>query len=103
VPAWPWRGERPSLRSIAAEIAAFDTEMTTKYETMERANHPSYIQASSALKQARMLDEPGEREGALVEYLLSRYLFAPVRGPAAADATADRIAAARATLGAGDH
>ena len=71
---------------------------------MERADHPTYIRASAALKQARSLDDHGALEGALFEYLLSRYLFAPLRGPAGADATRERIAAARATLPAGeDH
>ena len=102
--SWPAAARRPRLRSIAPELAALDREMTTKYETMERANHPTYIRASAALKQARSLDERGAREGALFEYLLSRYLFAPLRGPAAADATRQSVDAARATLPAAeDH
>ena len=101
---WSSAGRRPPFRSIASELAAFDREMTTRYETMERANHPTYIRASAALKQARSLNEHGALEGALFEYLLSRYLFAPLRGPAGADATRERIAAARATLPAAeDH
>src|SRR5581483_7895331 len=40
---WPPVGRRPAFRSIASELAAFDREMTTKYETMERASHPTYI------------------------------------------------------------
>jgi hypothetical protein len=101
---WPVAGRRPAFRSIAPELSALDREMTTKYETMERANHPTYIRASAALKQARSLEERGAREGALFEYLLSQYLFAPLRGPAAAEATRERIDAARATLPAGeDH
>jgi len=101
---WPDAGRRPAFRSIAPELTAFDREMTTKYETMERANHPTYIRASAALKQARSLNERGALEGALFEYLLSRYLFAPLRGPAAEDATRERIDGARATLPAAqDH
>jgi hypothetical protein len=101
---WPGVGRRPAFRSIAAELAAFDREMTTAYETMERASHPTYIRASAALKQARSLNDRGAAEGALFEYLLSRYLFAPLRGPAGADATRERIAAARAALPAAeDH
>jgi hypothetical protein len=95
---WPQAGAAPPVRSIAAEIAAFDVEMTTAYETMERANHPTYIVASAALKQARTLDERRQYGGALFQYLLSRYLFAPLRGPAARDATAEGIREAAATL-----
>ncbi len=102
--AWPAAGRRPPFRSIAPELAALDAAMTARYETMDRAEHPSYIAASAALKQARTLDAGGRFEAALLEYLLSRYLFAPLGGPASADATAERVAAARASLVRGvDH
>ena len=94
----PASASAPPLRSIAAEIAALDVEMTTAYETMERASHSTYIVASAALKQARTLDERRQFGGALFQYLLSRYLFAPLRGPAAQDATVERIRQSAATL-----
>ena len=101
---WPSAGQRPSLRSITSEINAFDMDMTTAYEKMEKANHPTYIQASAALKQARTLNDRGQFAGALFEYLLSRYLFAPLRGPAAADPSTERVTALRGELPAGtDH
>jgi len=101
---WPSAGRRPALRSITAEIAAFDMEMTTAYERMDKANHPTYIQASAALKQARTLNDRGEFAGGVFEYLLSRYLFAPLRGPSTADPTAARVNALRGELAAGtDH
>jgi hypothetical protein len=101
---WPASPPRPAFRSIAGDIAALDAEMTAKYETMTPAEHSTYIAASAALKQARSLDDAREYGGALFEYLLSRYLFAPLRGPAAQDATAVRIADARAALGSrADH
>jgi len=94
----PAAAAAPPLRSIAPEIAALDVEMTTAYETMERASHSTYIVASAALKQARTLDERRQFGAALFQYLLSRYLFAPLRGPAARDATVERIREAAATL-----
>jgi len=94
----PVSAAAPPLRSIAPEIAALDVEMTTAYETMERASHSTYIVASAALKQARTLDERRQFGAALFQYLLSRYLFAPLRGPAARDATVERIREAAATL-----
>jgi len=101
---WPAAGTRPAFRSLAGELTAFDAELTTAYERMEKANHPTYISASAALKQARTLNDRGHYAGALFEYLLSRYLFAPLRGPAAAEATAPRIAATRTGLAANtDH
>src|SRR5262245_37731953 len=101
--SWPAVGRRPMFRSIALELATLDREMTTQYETMQRASHPTYIRASAALKQARSLNDQGAFEGALFEYLLSRYLFAPLRGRAP-DATREQLDAARASLPAGeDH
>jgi hypothetical protein len=100
----PVAGTAPAVRSISAELTALDTEMTTAYETMDRSSHPTYIVASAALKQARTLNDRGQFAGALFEYLLSRYLFAGVRGPAAQEATAARIAEARQALPQGaDH
>jgi hypothetical protein len=100
---WPAGGRRPPFRSIAPELAALDGEMTTKYETMERANHPTYIRASAALKQARSLNDRGALEGALLQYLSSRYLFAQLGGPAP-EPTRERLDASWAALPVGeDH
>jgi len=102
--AWSDPGRRPAFRSVAPELSALDREMTVRYETMDRKDHPTYIRASAALKQARSLDEHGAIEGALFQYLLARYLFAPLRGPAAADPSIGRIDAARRSLPSGeDH
>ena len=102
--SWRDAGPHPAFPSLASKLTAFDREITTRYETMERAQHPTYIRASAALKEARSLDDHGAVEGAMLEYLLSRYLFAPLRGPAEAEATRERIEAARATLpAAADH
>jgi hypothetical protein len=106
VRGWEWApaGTPPPLRSIQNEIGALDVEMTTAYETMEKANHPTYISASAALKQARTLNDQGRFDGALFEYLLSRYLFASLRGPAAAPATTELVADARGSFaGPVDH
>jgi hypothetical protein len=101
---WPPAGAAPSLRSIASELTALDTDMTTAYETMDRSNHSTYIVASAALKQARTLDDRGQYAGALLQYLLSRYIFAPLRGPAAHDASVERIVDVRKGLPPGlDH
>ena len=101
--SWATPGRRLPFRSIAPDLDTFDREMTTKYESMERANHPTYIRASAALKQARSLNDRRAFEGALFEYLLSRYLFAALR-VLPADATRERLDAVRTTLPSGeDH
>jgi hypothetical protein len=101
---WPAAGSPPAFRSLSAELAALDTDMTTAYETMDRTSHSTYIVASAALKQARTLNDRGQYAGALFQYLLSRYVFAALRGPAAAEATPQRIEEARQSLPPGaDH
>jgi hypothetical protein len=72
---------------------------------MERSNHPAYIQASAVLKQAKTLNDRGRYAGALFEYLLSTYLFAPLRGSGAPrEATLAQVAEARQALPPGvDH
>jgi hypothetical protein len=102
---WPVPAPAPPLRAITAELNALDTEMTTAYEKMDRSNHPTYIQASAALKQAKTLNARGQYAGALFQYLLSTYLFAPLRGPGIAhEATAAQMADARHALPPGvDH
>ena len=102
---WPIPAAAPPLRSITGELNALDAEMTTAYEKMERSNHPAYIQASAVLKQAKTLNEHGQFAGALFEYLLSTYLFAPLRGAAVPrEATPAQVAEARQALAAGvDH
>jgi hypothetical protein len=100
---WPAAGAAPAVRAITGELNALDADITGAYETMDRASHPSYISASAALKQAKTLNEQGQHAGALFQYLLARFIFAPLRGPAAAAATSERIAGARSALPAGDH
>lgn len=95
---WPVAGQPPALRSIGGDINAFDLDMTTAYEKMEKADHPTYIQASAALKQARTLNDRGQFAGAVFEYLLSRYLFAPLRGAAAGEPSVERVNAMRTQL-----
>lgn len=103
--AWPSAGRAPRLRSIAPELEALDAEVTSAYERMTREQHSTYVMTSVTLKRARALDESGHFGGALLEYLIARYRFAPLRPGAPADApAAQRIAAERARLEAGtDH
>jgi len=100
---WPEetvRRQAPAFRSIGGEIEALDSDIEAAYQHMERANHPTYISVSAMMKQARALDAAGSRRGALLDYLIARYLFAQLRpeSPADPDATAAALAAARASL-----
>ena len=82
---WPSSGTRPAFRSIAAEIDAFDRLVTSAYEHMDPAQHPSYIRISAAIKQARALDDARQYPAALLQYLLARYRFGLLHPPATAE------------------
>jgi hypothetical protein len=100
---WPRPAARLALRSIAPELDAFDREVTTAYEKMDRSQHAGYIQTSVAIKQARTLDEAHQYAGALLEYLLARYRFGLLRTPGATvDPDAVRAARERFPIS-GDH
>ena len=102
---WDRSGAVPDIRSILPELNAFESEVTTAYTRMTPADHPTYIVTSVLLKRARALNDAGEHAGALVEYLLARLRFAPLRGPVAdPQVNTQLIADARKQLSAGvDH
>ena len=103
--SWTRTGSPASLRSIAPELDTFEREVTSAYTRMAPADHPTYIITSVLLKRARVLDDAGEHAGALLEYLLARLRFAPLRGAVTVAAADERgIADARARLTGGtDH
>ena len=60
------------VRSLAAETDALETTLLALYRPpVSIDRHPEFIGASSALKEARELDEAGLRYGALQRYLLA--------------------------------
>jgi hypothetical protein len=99
--ALDWRpaGPAPPLRSIAGEIDTFEAEVTEAYETMDASQHTAYVVTSVALKRARALAGADHHAGALLEYLLARLRFAPIRGgPSSSADLPARVARARDTL-----
>jgi hypothetical protein len=96
----PWiRSGRPApIRTVGAEIEAFDAEVTNAYERMTPAQHPTYIVVSVLIKRARALNDAGDHAGALFEYLLARLRFVPLRGAADESIAGEALAAAAARL-----
>ena len=104
--ALPWKreGTPAAIRSIQPELEAFDAEVTTAYESMTQADHPTYIVVSVLIKRARTLNDNGDHAGALFEYLLARLRFGSLRKAADTPADATALAQATARLAAGvDH
>lgn len=100
----------PPLRPLGPELDALEAEMLAVYRppvSIER--HGEFITASAALKEARELDGMGLRYGALLRYLETAQLFAPLRPAAppapAAEALAGRLREIEARLSTGgvDH
>lgn len=102
--AWKREGQAPAIRSIQPELVAFDREVTTAYENMMPAEHPTYIVVSVLIKRARSLNDNGDYAGALFEYLLARLRFGPLRKATETPADDKVISEARARLAGGtDH
>ena len=105
----PTSRRAPALRSIRPEIDRLQSEMIAEYRpplSVER--HSEFIAASSALKEARALDQLGLRHGALLRYLQAVARNAPLRARPATlppDSIAAALAryAARFAAGGVDH
>ena len=75
----------PPLRSIARELDVLEDTLLASYRPPASIDlHPRFIEASSALKEARELDEAGLRYGAMLRYLQAVQLASRVRGAAPA-------------------
>lgn len=100
-------GPAPPIRSIAGELDALEAELLAAYKPpVSIDQHPRFIAASGALKQARELDAAGLHHGALLRYLEAALRSATLRGdPTPLDATAARARAAdlEPRLAAADH
>jgi hypothetical protein len=95
----------PRFRSIEPMLAAYEREVVEAYDAADAAKRPQYAGVNVAIKLARTLDEQGQHEGALLQYLVSRYRFRVVRStsePADLEQLKARVAAVPLPPGA-DH
>jgi hypothetical protein len=96
----PAAGRAPTLRSIAPEIDALESELLAAYRPPASIDrHPDFIRASADVKEARELDAAGLRHGALMRYLegVQKVTLLRTANPADSNATRaelDRIEAA---------
>ena len=86
---------RLAVPSIESHLARYEAEVVKAYDAAPGALRPRYPAVHVAIKIARTLNEQGRHEGALLQYLVSRYRFALIRTldsaqPSAAS-VADRI------------
>jgi hypothetical protein len=100
-------GALPAVRSLEPELDALESELLAAYRPPRSIDeHPRFIAASGALKQARELDAAGLRFGALLRYLEAALRSAALRStPTPIDEAAARAKAAEwvPRLAAGDH
>jgi len=85
----------PALRSIEPELSAYEKKVVAAYDRAPAGQRPQYAGVSVAIKIARTLDEQKRYEGALLQYLVSRFRFALL---SAADRPAPTIEAVRARV-----
>jgi hypothetical protein len=75
----PSAGPRPTLTTIEPQLAAYEKQVVAAYDAAPAAERPQYAGVNVAIKLARTLDEQGRHEGALLQYLVSRYRHGVIR------------------------
>jgi hypothetical protein len=89
----------PSLRSLAEELDALETELLAEYRPPAAIDrHSEFIAASATLKEARELDAAGLRYGALLRYLMAAQRLGLLRATAAPPADDAALAASIAAF-----
>jgi hypothetical protein len=77
LPAAP--GPAVAIPSVEPALADYEKEVVKAYDEATAAVRPRFAPVSVAIKLARTLSEQGRREGALLQYLVSRYRFGMIR------------------------
>jgi hypothetical protein len=100
----PSAGRRPDLASIEPQLAAYEKDVVAAYERAAAAERPQYAGVNVAIKLARTLDEQKRHEGALLQYLVSRFRYGLIRNPSPAGRADPKARLANVTLPAAvDH
>lgn len=99
-------GTGPSLKPVGPALRAYEAEVVKAYDQAPQPQRPRFAQVHVAIKLAGTLDESGRAEGALLQYLVSRFRYAQLQHegkpvPSVADLSA-RLKATRLPPGA-DH
>jgi hypothetical protein len=80
-----------SVPSIEPHLARYETEVVKAYDAAAGSVRPRYPGVHVAIKISRSLDEHGRHEGALLQYLVSRYRFAVIKTLDSPQPVADSI------------
>ena len=75
----PSTGRQPNLGSIEPTLAAYEKDVVAAYDRAAAAERPQYAGVNVAIKLARTLDEQKRYEGALLQYLVSRFRYGLIR------------------------
>lgn len=99
-------GPPPALKPVGPALRAYEAEVVKAYDKAPQPLRPRFAQVHVAIKLAHTLDDSGRAEGALLQYLVSRFRYAQLQregtpAPAAHDVSA-RLKATRLPAGA-DH
>jgi hypothetical protein len=71
----PPAGRAPAIGSIETALAAYERDVVKAYDTAPGERRPQYAGVNVAIKLARTLNEQQRHEGALLQYLVSRYRY----------------------------
>lgn len=71
----PPAGRAPVIGSIERFLAPYEKDVVKAYDSAPADERPQYAGVNVAIKLARTLDEQGRHEGALLQYLVSRFRY----------------------------
>jgi hypothetical protein len=99
-------GRAPVIGSIETALAAYERDVVKAYDTAPAERRPQYAGVNVTIKLARTLNEQQRHEGALLQYLVSRYRYGMIvsadRPALTQEALNARIAGMKRTAGV-DH
>lgn len=72
-------GPAPSLKPVGPALRAYEAEVVKAYDLAPQAQRPRFAQVHVAIKLAHTLDDSGRSEGALLQYLVSRFRYAQLQ------------------------
>jgi hypothetical protein len=73
------KGPAPALNPVGPALRAYEATVVKAYDQAAQPLRPRFAQVHVAIKLAHTLEHAGHAEGALLQYLISRYRYALVQ------------------------
>ncbi len=89
----PAAAAKPPIGSIERHLAAYERDVVKAYDAAAAAERPRFAAVNVTIKLARTLDEQRRHEGALLQYLVSRFRYGLIQTTGKPDPSIDGLRA----------